>query len=284
LITQINDDSLTSWDALAQHVITGPEVLRLRVAGRSEPIVLHLAADTAVRRNVLRSLAPMIPPRIGPVNLGQPAHRAGLKAGDIVLKVDQDTVIAWSDMVRRIRQSPGKPLVLTVQRKDKVLQVPVTPDVVDSGGLRYGIMGAFANPPMVREAVPLGRALAIGVRQTGLQVATVVVSVKRLVTGKASAKELGGPIAIAQMSGQAARLGLDWFLNFLAFFSVSLAVLNLLPIPVLDGGHAMFLIAEGILRKPVSPQLRLRLTQLGMLIVLAIMILAISNDVIRNIR
>jgi len=91
-------------------------------------------------------------------------------------------------------------------------------------------------------------------------------------------------ISIAQMSGQAARLGIDWFLQFLAFFSVSLAVLNLLPIPVLDGGHAMFLIAEAILRRPLSVQLRLRLTQVGMLLVLALMVLAIGNDVLRLIR
>jgi len=122
------------------------------------------------------------------------------------------------------------------------------------------------------------------VRLTGAQIVAVVTSVKRFVTGQASAKELGGPIAIAQMSGQALRLGIDWFLQFIAFFSVSLAVLNLLPIPVLDGGHAMFLIAEAIRRRPLSPQLRLRLTQVGMLIVLAIMVIALSNDVIRNVR
>jgi regulator of sigma E protease len=108
--------------------------------------------------------------------------------------------------------------------------------------------------------------------------------VKRLVTGQASARELGGPLSIAQMSGQAARMGFDVFLNFLAFFSVSLAVLNLLPIPVLDGGHAMLLIAEGIRRRPLSPQLRMRLTQFGMLVVLAIMVVAIGNDVLKLFR
>src|SRR5947207_15502369 len=112
----------------------------------------------------------------------------------------------------------------------------------------------------------------------------MVIQVKRLVTGHASVRELGGVIAVAQMSGQAARLGLDWFLQFLAFFSVSLAVLNLLPIPVLDAGHAMFLIAEAIRRKPLSPQLRWRLTQVGRLIVLASMVLAFCTDVSRNDR
>jgi regulator of sigma E protease len=86
------------------------------------------------------------------------------------------------------------------------------------------------------------------------------------------------------MSGQAARLGFDFFLRFLAFFSVSLAVLNLLPIPVLDGGHAVFLIIEAIRKRPLSPELRMRLTQVGMFIVLAIMVVALSNDVLRLFR
>ena len=109
-----------------------------------------------------------------------------------------------------------------------------------------------------------------------------MVSVKRLILRQASVREVGGPILIAQVSGQVARLGLDWFLNFLAFFSVSLAVLNMLPIPVLDGGQAMFLIAEAVRRKPLSLQLRMRLTQVGLLVILGIMALAIANDVLRN--
>ncbi len=96
-------------------------------------------------------------------------------------------------------------------------------------------------------------------------------------------RDLGGPITIAQVSGQAARLGLDRFLLILANISIGLAVLNLLPIPVLDGGHVVFLIAEGIRRKPLSAQLRLRLTQAGMVLVLLIMAIAIFNDVVRNI-
>jgi regulator of sigma E protease len=95
---------------------------------------------------------------------------------------------------------------------------------------------------------------------------------------------VGGPILIAQMSGQMIRLGFEWFLEFMALLSVSLAVLNILPIPVLDGGHLMFLVVEAVRRRPLSPQLRLRLTQVGMLVVLAIIALALSNDVFRFFR
>src|SRR5436309_1727726 len=188
------------------------------------------------------------------------------------------------DMVARIREQPGHPVTLVVLRRDSLMRFTVVPETVDSGGKRYGFIGAGANPPTVRDRVGLGAAIVHGGRQTVAQIVNVVTSVKRIVAGEASTRELGGPIAIAQMSGQAVRLGLDWFLNFLAFFSVSLAVLNLLPIPVLDGGHALFLIVEAVRRKPLTPNLRMRLTQLGMLVVLGIMVLAISNDVLRLFR
>ncbi len=283
-IIRINGDSLKTWDDFDKKILSGPEALRFQIAGRPEPIAIHVARDTAARHQLARAIVPLLPPRIGPVTLGQPAHRAGLRPGDVVLRIDSDTIVSWTDMVRRIRESVGKPLVLTVLRGDSLVQIPVTPVPTDSVGQHFGVIGAGVNPPLVRVPVGLGTALAVGVRQTGSQIVAVVTQVKRLVTGHASARELGGVLAIAQMSGQAARLGLDFYLQFLAFFSVSLAVLNLLPIPVLDGGHAMFLIAEAIRRKPLSPQLRLRLTQVGMVIVLAIMVLAISNDVIRSVR
>jgi len=283
-IIRINGDSLKTWDDFDKKILSGPEALSFQIAGRPEPIAIHVARDTAARHQLARAIVPLLPPRIGPVTLGQPAHRAGMRPGDVVLRIDSDTVVSWTDMVRRIRESVGKPLVLTVLRGDSLVQIPITPVPTDSVGQHFGVIGAGVNPPLVRVPVGLGTALAVGVRQTGSQIVAVVTQVKRLVTGHASARELGGVLAIAQMSGQAARLGLDFYLQFLAFFSVSLAVLNLLPIPVLDGGHAMFLIAEAIRRKPLSPQLRLRLTQVGMVIVLAIMVLAISNDVIRSVR
>jgi len=283
-IVRLNGDSLKAWDDLEEKILAGREALRFEVAGRAEPIVIHVPRDPTTREKLARAFVPLFPARIGQVILGQPAQRAGLRGWDEVVKIDDDTVVSWADLVRRVRASPGRALALTVLRDDSIMKVSVTPAPQDSGGQHFGLIGAGPNPPVVRVPVGFGAALSIGVRQTGLQIVSVVTQVKRLVTGQASARELGGPISIAQMSGQAARLGFDWFLQFLAFFSVSLAVLNLLPIPVLDGGHAMFLIAEAIRRRPLSPQLRLRLTQVGMLVVLAIMVIALSNDVLRLFR
>jgi regulator of sigma E protease len=292
-IVAINRDSIRTWQDLVDRVLSAPPETQIRIAGRDEPIMLHLPArDSAPRAAVARSLLPLMPARIGIVYPGQPAAKAGLKPGDVIVRAGHDTVRSWNEMLRKIWYSPNKRLPLTVRRgaSATLVHVTVVPELhIDDDSApprphRYGLIGALQDPPTVRQHVSLGTALRDGVEQTIGQVGGVVVSVKRLIVGQSSLREVGGPGLIYQMTGQVARLGLDWYLNFLAFFSVSLAVLNLLPIPVLDGGHAMFLIVEAVRRKPLSPQLRIRLTQLGMLIVLAIMVLAISNDVIRNIR
>jgi len=287
-IVRVNGDTVRTWQDVVDRLLDAPAETRIEVAGRHEPVVLHLPArDTTVRAQIVRALVPLLPAKIGIVYPGQPAARAGVKPGDMIVRAGSDTIRSWNEMLRKIWNSPGKPLELTVLRGDSLVRLTVVPEThteTDSGSPRprtYGLIGALQDPPTVRERVGLGTALLGGVEQTVGQVEGVVISIKRLLFRQASVREVGGPILIAQMSGQVARLGIDWFLSFLAFFSVSLAVLNLLPIPVLDGGHAMFLIAEAIRRKPLSPQLRLRLTQVGMLVVLGIMVLAISNDVLR---
>jgi regulator of sigma E protease len=292
VITRINDDTVKTWNEVQDRVLQGSDTVRISLAGRAEPLVLRFSpGDKGARRLALRAMRPFIPARIGLVSVGQPASRAGLDLGDVIIRAGGDTIRGWEEMVEKVRASGGKPLQLDVLRGDSVFHVTVTPEVQtqkDSSGrdTTYGMIGASPDPrgPIVRVRLGVRTAIVEAVSETGFQVATTVVMVKRLVTGKVSASEVGGPILIAQVSGQMLRLGISWLVGFIAFVSISLAVLNLLPIPVLDGGHAMFLIAEGIRRKPLSPQLRLRLTQVGMLLVLAIMVLAISNDVIRNLR
>jgi regulator of sigma E protease len=283
LITRINGDTVRTWDDVQDHFLGPRGDLRIEVAGRPAPIELDMAgAPDSVRRNALLTLHPQTVARIGLVNPGQPAARAKLRLGDLIVRVDGDSVRSWEDMVRRVRASPGKALTLDVQRGDSILRVSVTPE---AQGTR-GVIGAAADPRGIVLRVPVGVGTAIvdAAGETVAQVGAVATMVKRLVRGQASTSEVGGPLAIAQMSGQMVRLGVAYYLTWMAFFSVSLAVLNLLPIPVLDGGHFMFLIAEAIRRKPLSLQLRLRLTQIGMLVVLAIMVLAISNDVLKFFR
>jgi regulator of sigma E protease len=291
-IVRINRDSIETWNELQERLIDGPDTVQIEVAGRETPmVVVFPPGDKDARRETVRALRPLLPPTIGVVNPGQPAAKVGLRGGDAIVRAGGDTIRSWEEMVRKIRSSPGQPLPLDVLRGDSMLQVTVVPEAdkqTDSAGkeLTVGLIGAGPDPrgPSVRVPVGFGAALAEGADQTIYQLVAIVVSVKRLVTGQASSREVGGPILIAQMSGQMIRLGLEWFLEFMGLLSVSLAVLNLLPIPVLDGGHLMFLFVEAVRRRPLSPQLRLRLTQVGMLVVLAIIALALSNDVFRLFR
>jgi regulator of sigma E protease len=288
-IVRVNGDTVISWLDLQDKLFRSDSPARLEIEGRPEPVVVRLPEDQDVRARALSSIRPYGPPRIGMVYPGEPAARGGLKPGDVVIRIAGDSVRSWNDVQVALWRSPGKPLAFTVRRDTALVNLTITPRAeteTDSTSPRpqtFGFIAAEGDIPQVKQRLPLGRAIAAGAVQTVRQGELVIQAVGRLVRGK-GLRELGGPITIAQVSGQAARLGLDRFLSVLAIISVGLAILNLLPIPVLDGGHAMFLIAEGIRRKPLSPQLRLRLTQVGMLIVFAIMILAISNDVIRNIR
>jgi regulator of sigma E protease len=290
-IVRINSDSIETWNELQERMLDGPDTASIDVAGREAPLVVVFPRDKQSRRETVRAIRPLVEASIGVVNPGQPAAKVGLQGGDLVVRAGGDTIRSWDEMVQKIRGSADQPLQLDVLRKDSLIRVTVVPEAqkeTDSTGktVTYGVIGAGPDPrrPTVRVPVGFGAALVDGADQTIFQLVAIVVSVKRLVTGQASSREVGGPILIAQMSGQMIRLGFEWFLEFMALLSVSLAVLNILPIPVLDGGHLMFLVVEAVRRRPLSPQLRLRLTQVGMLVVLAIIALALSNDVFRFFR
>jgi regulator of sigma E protease len=166
--------------------------------------------------------------------------------------------------------------------------VTATPKVVERrepGGktVRVGLLGAAQPRPanLTHRRVNPVEALGIGVRKTVETTGMLLRTLKQLVTGELSARNMGGLLTIGQASGESARLGLPYFLGFLALFSVNLAVLNLLPIPILDGGHLMFLAAEAVRGRPLSIETRIRLSQLGLVIVVGLMLWANGNDVVR---
>jgi regulator of sigma E protease len=288
-IVRVNGDTVKTWDDVQEQLLnSGPEA-RLEIAGRSEPVRVHLTSDAAARLRVVQwAILPYAPARIALVYPGEPAARGGLKPGDVVVRANGDSIRSWNDVLFTLWENPGKTVAMTVRRDSALLNLQITPraqeedDSLSPRPKTFGLIGAEGDFPTVRKRLPLTTALRDGGVQTVGQLGLVLAGVKRLVQGRGF-RDLGGPITIAQVSGQAARLGLDRFLIILANISIGLAVLNLLPIPVLDGGHVVFLIAEGIRRKPLSQPLRLRLTQVGMLLVLLIMAIAIFNDVIRNI-
>ena len=289
-ILRINGDTVKSWMDVQERLLKSGTTARLEIEGRPEPLTVRLPDSAQARIGLISwGILPLSPAKIAMVYPGEPGARGGLKPGDVVIRADADSIRSWNDVLFKLWSSPGKPVALTVLRDAARVHLKITPraetedDSMSARPRTYGFIGAEGDIPEIKQPLPIPRAIGAGALETVRQAQLVFVAVQRLLIGKGF-RELGGPITIAQVSGQAARLGLDRFLVVLASISIGLAILNLLPIPVLDGGHAMFLIAEGIRRKPLSPQVRLRLTQVGMLIVLAIMAIAISNDVIRNVR
>ncbi len=229
----------------------------------------------------------VVEPRVSAVNEGSAAEAAGLQVGDLIVAVDGTIVRQPTHVSILIERKPGEEVTLDVERDGRSLVLRAVPDSVE----------LFSE--VAREVVTLGR-IGIGIggeeslRQVGLAGAlvegwnqnvywtgTVVRFLRDLVTGRSSAREVGGPIMIGQISGRAARLGIWALLGFMAIISINLAVLNLLPIPVLDGGHLLFLGIEAVRGRALSVEQRIRFTTVGMVVVVGLMLWAVGNDLLR---
>jgi regulator of sigma E protease len=211
----------------------------------------------------------------------------GLATGDTVLSVNGDTITQWYDLVERIRGSAGRDLAVRVSGKTGVREVHLTPEAEQEpqpggGTIEVGKIGAGPLIAVTSRPYTLPQAFGAGWHATRTASTQIFRTVQGLLSARISSREVGGPILIGQMAAQSARLGFDSLLALMALVSVNLAVLNLLPVPVLDGGQFVFLLAEGVLRRPLSLKLRERLTLVGLILIVMLMVLAFSNDFARN--
>ncbi len=214
-----------------------------------------------------------------------PAAKAGLLPGDVILQIQGEPVASTHDFIAAIRKHAGDGLEINVQREDTVLTLLVIPeaDGEGSGRIGAGLMPLLlAEPVLYRMGVVEGAAFGFS-RTWDMTVLTLQVF-KKMIVADISAKNLGGPIAIAQLAGRTAEIGLVAFISFLALISVNLAVLNLLPIPVLDGGHLVYLGIEKVLGRPVSPAVMEKTQMLGIMLIIMLMIFAFYNDISRLFR
>ncbi|HEX2205335.1 MAG TPA: RIP metalloprotease RseP [Longimicrobium sp.] len=289
-VTAVGGEPVADWEALLRALGTapaGPVELRLENA---PPVTLDLPADQEARVALMTALQPVRPPVISQVEGGSPAARAGLKVGDRVVEAAGKPVRDWNDLVGAIRGSPGRALPLVVERGGARLPVTATPEAVDGRDaagetVRVGRLGAGAPAlPVQHRRVGPGEALALGATGTWATTAYIARTLKQLVTGEISARNMGGLLTIGEASAESARQGMESFLIFMALFSVNLAVLNLLPIPILDGGHLMFLAIEAVRGRPLSVETRIRLSHVGLIIVVGLMLWANGNDVVRKIE
>lgn len=225
-------------------------------------------------------LAVAAPRVLGEVVRASAAQRAGLQPGDRIDAVDGKPITIWHDWQEAIRKAPGLPLRVQITRDDHEMLIALTPDAkTDAQGARYGFAGVA--PQLRRISYGPVEAMVRAVRSTGQGIGMTVSMVGKIVTGLISTHNISGPISTARIATAAASAGFEYYIDVLALLSISLGVLNLLPIPVLDGGHILFCTIEILLGRPVPEAIQVWGLQIGLFFVASLMMLAVYNDLTR---
>ncbi|HEY7747974.1 MAG TPA: RIP metalloprotease RseP [Aestuariivirgaceae bacterium] len=231
---------------------------------------------------------PTTEPRVETVQAGSPAEKVGIKSGDVILRINGSTISSFDDIQRIVMPRAGETLVVEVDRAGELhlfQLVPEAREITDGfgGKIKIGLMGVSrerAASPTYDRKNPI-EALRLGVAETWHIIGGSMHFIKRLVTGRENANQLGGPLAIAQISGKAAQLGFYELMRIAAMLSVSIGLINLFPVPMLDGGHLLYYAVEAVRGKPLGPNAQEWGFRVGFALVLALMFFATWNDLAR---
>ncbi|WP_460045369.1 sigma E protease regulator RseP [Pseudomonas sp. S2_H01] len=297
-IVSVDGEATTGWSSVNLQLVrrlgeTGSIALKVREQGSDVDTPHALVLDNwlkgadepdPIRSLGIRPWRPALAPVLAELDPKGPAQAAGLKTGDRLLALDGQPLNEWQQVVDWVRVRPDTRISLTVERDGAKIDVPVTLVAHGEGKAATGYLGAGVKgvdwpPEMLREVSygPLA-AVAEGARRTWTMSVLTLDSLKKMLFGELSVKNLSGPITIAKVAGASAQSGVGDFLNFLAYLSISLGVLNLLPIPVLDGGHLLFYLVEWVRGRPLSEKVQGWGVQIGISLVVGVMLLALVND------
>lgn len=229
---------------------------------------------------------PALFPDVGEVMKDTPAERAGLKQGDRIIEIQGTGITEWSEMTGIIYKSPGRSLDFKIKRDGKVLGLAITPERKTVKNIfgeekEIGLIGIKPSGNQFTKKYSLPQAVSLGIRRVVEISALTVVSIVKLIQRVIPAKTIGGPILIFQMAGEQASQGAMNFFTFMAIISINLGIINLLPIPVLDGGHLMFLAIEAVRRKPLGERTVMVAQRAGIAVILMLMAFALYNDIVR---
>lgn len=230
---------------------------------------------------------PQLSPVVGEVVDGFPAQKAGVQPGDIILQVDAGEITQWADLPVVITKSEGRKLQLTIKRGEEIVTLTITPRA-GTGTNIFGEevkayqLGIIASGESILKREPVYKAVGMGFYQTWLVIKVTAISVAKIIQRVIPVKKaLGGPILIAQIAGKQAQEGFANLIFFTALISINLGIINLFPIPILDGGHLLFLTIEGIRRRPLSVKQMEVAQQIGLIIIVLLMAFIFYNDIMR---
>ncbi len=278
-ILTVAGDAVPTWNALNMAVGIRPGknvTLTLERAGAPMTVSLETRSETKFQIGSIGVL-PDIHPIIRSVLPGDPADKAGLKPGDEVVAVDGERVILSSDLVKATSKNAGRTITVTITRNGQEQQLSLTPVLRDNRGM-IGI--TTSEPTRSFQPGPL-EAISMSAKRTVEGSGLIFKTMGQLLSGQASPKQLMGPVAIAQLSGESAQLGWVALLSLMSMISLNLGVLNLMPIPVLDGGHILILLLEGVARRDFSAQVKERMLMVGFALLMVLMVTVIYNDLTR---
>ena len=286
-ITEINGHGITRWDEVENFVgDSNGTPLRLKVQRDGRTIGVEVSPERRAVKVWEIGISPLMYPVVGGVLKGSPAAQAGLKKGDRIYSIQGNAINTWQDMTGVIRGSPGKPLKFTIKRDGVLIERTITPEkntvnVPGGGAEEVGLIGITPVENSFIKKFGPSSALSLGIRKTWEICALTVESIVKLIQKVIPAKTIGGPIMIVEMAGQTASRGAIDFFTFMAVISINLGVLNLLPIPVLDGGHLMFLCIEAARRRPVSERVIMFSQKVGLALLISLMAFAFYNDILK---
>ncbi len=280
-ILAVNDDSVASWEDASRSLIAhigDPVVLELDRQGRR--LTLELSPEESNLELQAIGLLPRLDPLVGGLAPGMPAVAAGVEVGDRIVSIGGVPVESWYDLKRVIQSFSGSPQPFVIERGGEILELTIKPVHEETNGEDFLIGIAPHQETVFKRFGPIA-AIKAGAGRTTELIELTLVFIQKLFSGHVSTKNIGGPITVVQIAGQAAQTDLAAILTVLAFLSIQLGILNLLPIPVLDGGHLFFNLCELIFRRPLSVRIREIAQQIGLVLLLLLMGLAFYNDIAR---
>ena len=279
-IVSVAGRDVPTWDALNIEVVTkANRELAIVVDRHGQRLDLRLTPSAVGKFEIgTIGIRPVLRPQVFMVTPGGPADRAGVKRGDVVLAIDHQPGLDHDGIIDRLRKSSGKPLTFTLERDGQPVEATITPE--ESGGV--GVIGIGLNPYEFRRVDPtLVQAFVMSAEQNWDSTVLIGRTLKGLFKRETPVKQLMGPISIATLTGTAAQLGWLYLFQLMSNISLNLGLLNLLPVPVLDGGHIAILGVEGLARRDLSVRVKERILMVGAALIILLMVTVIYNDILR---